>query len=302
MLETDVVLKVTNITKVFKSQGMPVVNNVSFTVLPGEIFGLVGAENSGKTTILRMITGLTKATSGDIVIDDHNIESDLTDALKVTGALISSPAFYPYLSGFENLKILASYFDDVSNNQINDAAKYVGLSKTLHTKVSKYSIGMKQRLGIAQALINKPKLLLLDEPTIGLDPSAVKELRNLLLSLARKLNMAILISSRSESDVKDLCDTIAVLDNGKIIKQTSTTKIKQAIKNDQSVTLTVDYPAYVYKIIKNQYSLNPEISGKTVSFKTSEDIIASIIAKLNSLNVSIFDMASTLRGIKELIK
>lgn len=302
MTDLDPILKATNLVKVFKSSGAPVVNNVSFTVMPGEIFGLVGTENSGKTTILRMICGLTKLTSGDIIINGHNIESDRIDCLKNIGAILSTPAFYPYLTGFENLNILSSYYGKVEKNQINEIARYVGLNKILHTKVAKYSIGMKQRLGIAQTLINNPKIVILDEPTIGLDPAAVKELRNFLISLSRKLNIGILISSRSESDVKDLCDTIAILEKGKITKQTSSSKVKQAIKEDQSISINVDYPAYVYKIIKTNYDIIPNIQGKTISFRASESTISSIISKLNALNVSIFDMTTTLRGIKELIK
>ena len=302
MLDSEPILKLINVTKVFKSSGIPAVNNISFTVMPGEIFGLIGAENSGKTTTLRMITGLTKLTGGDIIIDGYNIESDHENAVKNIGSIISTPAFYPYLTGFENLKILASYYDGITNNQIVEAARYVGLNKLLHLKVSKYSIGMKQRLGIAQTFLNNPKLIILDEPTIGLDPNSVKELRAFLISIARKLNLAILISSRSESDIKDLCDTVAVLEKGKIVKQTSTSKVKQAIKEDQAITITVDYPAFVLKLIKNNYEVSPKIAGKTISFKASEGTITSVIEKLNKSNISIFDMTTTLKGIKDLIK
>ncbi len=302
MLESNPILKLTNVTKVFKTSATPAVNNVSFTVMPGEIFGLVGEENSGKTTILRIITGLTNHSSGDVVINDHNIESEFEEAVSSIGSIISSPAFYGYLTGYENLKLLASYYENVDNAKIEEVARYVGISKNLHSKVSKYSIGMKQRLGIAQTLLNHPKLIILDEPTIGLDPNIVKELRAFLLSLSRKLNLAILISSRREADVKDLCDTIAILEKGKITKQTSSSKVKQAIKEDQAISLVVDYPAFAYKAIKNGYEVNPKIQGKTISFKASENTITSIIAKLNTLNISIFDMTTTLKGIKELIK
>lgn len=302
MFDTEPLLKVINVSKIFKSSGVPAVNNLSLSIMPGEIFGLVGAENSGKTTLLRMITGLTKITSGEIIIDGNNIESSFTDAVKSIGCIISAPSFYKYLTGYENLKILASYYDNVDNNKINEVAKYVGMGKNLHLKVSKYSIGMKQRLGIAQTLLNDPKLIILDEPTIGLDPKTVKELRSFLLSISRKLNLAILISSRSEADVKDLCDTIAILDKGKIIKQTSTSKVKQAIKEDQQISISVDYPAYAFKVIKNGYEVNPKLSGKNISFKASENTITSIISKLNKLNISIFDMTTTLKGINELIK
>ena len=302
MIDADPILKVVNVSKFFNKQGNPAVNNVSITIYPGEIFGLVGAENSGKTTLLRMITGLTKISSGDIVVDGYNIEGDTIAAVKNIGAMISTPAFYSHLSGYENLKILASYYNTVDKNKINEISRYVGMHKHLHTKVGKYSLGMKQRLGIAQTLLNDPKLIILDEPTIGLDPNTVKELRNFLISVARKLNIAILISSRSEADVKNLCDTIAVLENGKITKQSSTTKVKQAIKEDQAITITVDYPAFAFKLIKNGYDVSPKLLGKTISFKAAENTISSIISKLNNSNISVFDMTTTLKGIKELIK
>ena len=190
------------------------VNNISFRINEGEIFGFLGPNGAGKSTTMKMICGLTKITRGEIYVCGKSVKKDYVETAKLIGGLIETPIMYNYMSGYDNLKYYASLHTSVKKSDILAYAKVVGLENRLRDKVSTYSLGMKQRLGICQALLHKPKLLILDEPLSGLDPAGVKEIRDFLKLLARKQHIAILVSSHMLGEMEQLCDTIGIINNG----------------------------------------------------------------------------------------
>jgi ABC-2 type transport system ATP-binding protein len=217
-VENKIALKLENITKYIGKK--KIIDNVSFEIKQGEIFGLLGPNGAGKTTIMRMVTGLIKQTEGKITIDGIDLSKNHEDALADIGAIIESPDLYKHLSGSLNLKIMANMSRGVTKDKIKKVVEFVGLEKRIGEKVSKYSLGMRQRLGIASALISNPKVLVLDEPLNGLDPDGVKEMRETFIKLAREHNVCIIISSHILSEMELVCDRFAIIDQGVLIETT----------------------------------------------------------------------------------
>ncbi|EPE63177.1 ABC transporter family protein [Exiguobacterium sp. S17] len=193
-----------------------VLTNVSFEVTPGEIFGFLGPNGAGKTTTIRIITGLMPATHGSVTVDGFDVSTDRQEALSRIGAIVENPAFYPYLTGRENLIHAKNLIPDLKKVDLNALGALVGLDSKLDMKVKQYSLGMKQRLGIARALLHNPKVLILDEPTNGLDPAGIADLRNYLRYLAEHRGIAILISSHLLSEMEQITDRFAIIDHGQI--------------------------------------------------------------------------------------
>ena len=165
--------------------------------MEGDILGFIGPNGAGKTTTIKLILGLQNITSGKVYINGYDIEENFKKAIENVGTIVESPDLYMYMSGYENLKLVANLYKNVDKKRIDEIVKLVGLENRIKDKVSKYSLGMRQRLGIAQAILHRPKLLILDEPTNGLDPEGIKEVKVLLKKLAEQENMAILISSHN---------------------------------------------------------------------------------------------------------
>lgn len=184
------VLLLDNVYKSIKTK--EIVKGISFSISQGEVLGFLGPNGAGKSTTLRMVVGLSSPTSGKIIIDGHLITKDYVKAMSKVGCIIEGPDMYNYLSGFENLKMLASMNKNVTAEDITKAVELVGMQNRINEKVSTYSLRMKQRLGLAQALIHKPKLLILDEPTNGLDPSGINEFRHIIKDLAKKEKCCLL--------------------------------------------------------------------------------------------------------------
>jgi len=197
--------------------GKNIVNDLSFDVLSGEVFGFLGPNGAGKTTTIRMMVGLIKISQGDILIKGFSIAKDFNKAIRHVGAIVENPDLYKYLTGYQNLKHYARMALGVTKGRINEIVEIVGLTERIHDKVSAYSLGMRQRLGIAQALLHRPPLLILDEPTNGLDPAGIHELRNYLKRLAHEEGVAVFVSSHLLSEMELMCDRVGVLQNGKLV-------------------------------------------------------------------------------------
>ena len=193
-----------------------ILKDITVSFEEGKIHGLIGRNGSGKTMLLKCICGFIKATSGEIIVDEQRIGKDV-DFPKDMGIIIETPGFIPYYSGYKNIKLLAGLKGKITKEQIKDTMVQVGLDPNLKRHVRKYSLGMRQRLGLAQAIMENPKLLVLDEPFNGLDKDGVKEMREYLLSY-KKQGKTILICSHSSEDISILCDTVHEMDKGKISK------------------------------------------------------------------------------------
>lgn len=208
------VLEVKNINKFFGKK--QILKDINFDIEEGEILGFVGPNGSGKTTTIKIILGLQKASSGEVYINGENIKENFENAIRKVGAIVESPDMYMYLSGLDNLKLVANYYN-ISHDKIDSIVEFVGLKDRIKDTVSKYSLGMRQRLGIAQAILNKPNLLIVDEPTNGLDPSGIIEFRKMLKELAKKEKMSIFISSHNLAEIENICDKVLLINEGEIV-------------------------------------------------------------------------------------
>lgn len=209
-----VILEVNNISKRLGKR--PILKNISFQVEEGEIYGFLGPNGVGKTTTIKMLVGLIKPDAGSIKIAGKDIQTEREEALKNIGAVVENPELYTYMTGIENLRQLARINKSITAKDIDEVVNLVGLSGRINEKVKKYSLGMKQRLGLAQALLSKPKILILDEPTNGLDPTGIIEFRNILKKLSLENKISVFVSSHMLSEVQQLCTRVAFVNNGEI--------------------------------------------------------------------------------------
>ncbi|EFV77450.1 ABC transporter ATP-binding protein [Cytobacillus oceanisediminis] len=211
----DTLVEIQEVTKVIK--GRTIIDSVSFEVKKGEVFGFLGPNGAGKTTTIRMLVGLIGITSGDIKILGSSIKTDFEKAVSHIGAIVENPEMYKFLSGYQNLVHYARMSKGITREKIDETVELVGLADRIHDKVRTYSLGMRQRLGLAQCLLHDPKILILDEPTNGLDPAGIREIRDHLRMLAREREMAVIVSSHLLSEMEMMCDRIGIIQNGKLI-------------------------------------------------------------------------------------
>lgn len=209
------ILEIKHVTKKFGKK--TIIDDMSFSVEPGEVYGFLGPNGSGKTTIIKMIMGLLKITKGQILVDGHDVEKDYEKAAEVFGGIIENPEMYGELKGITNLKVFSTLYPNVTDESIQKIVETVGLKDRINDPIKKYSLGMRQRLGLALALVHTPRLLILDEPTNGLDPKGIKELRDILRSLAKQ-GTAVFISSHLLSEMELMCDKVCIIDKGKVIE------------------------------------------------------------------------------------
>lgn len=248
------------------------VDNVALNIPKGMIYGFLGPNGAGKSTTLKMILGLIKPNSGIVNVfgQEMNNENKIS-ILKDIGSLIESPSYYGHLNGYENLEIV-SILKNVPKKDINRVLQIVRLDKQKNKKVSQYSLGMKQRLGLACALLGNPKLLILDEPTNGLDPSGIQEIRALIKSLPKKLGMTVIISSHLLSEIDQIADYVGIINKGKLIFQESLTKLRQqAIASIAVRTLNNSMAKKIFEKnkvaceINDNYLIVPKVSDKDLA-------------------------------------
>jgi ABC-2 type transport system ATP-binding protein len=209
------VLEVKELTKLYKNgRG---VKNISFDVCRGEVFGFLGPNGAGKTTIMKAITGLISIQSGSVKILGQDLKLGLETAMRKVGAIIETADVYEYLSAYKNMKFVARFHKEITEDNINEVLEIVNLTNYRKEKVSKFSLGMKQRLALAMALLPNPELVILDEPTNGLDIEGTVQMRNLIIELARKKNITFFISSHLVHEVELICNKVAIIHEGQLI-------------------------------------------------------------------------------------
>ncbi|WP_198768632.1 ABC transporter ATP-binding protein [Fictibacillus halophilus] len=208
-------LELKNLTK--KIKGKTIVDDLSFSVREGEIFGLLGPNGAGKTTTIRMIVGLISITDGDVLINGDNLRGNFEKAMERVGAIVENPQLYDYMTGYKNLMQYARIMPDVTKERIDEVIELVDLKYAINDKVKTYSLGMRQRLGVAQALLHKPNVLILDEPTNGLDPQGIYDLRNYLRLLANN-GTSVIVSSHMLAEMQMMCDRVAIIQHGKLVR------------------------------------------------------------------------------------
>ena len=281
------ILECQNLCKSFGKK--QILKNVSFEIDEKDILAFIGPNGSGKTTTIKLILGLQNIDSGSVKINGYDVEKDFVKSIEKVGAIVENPDTYMYLSGWQNLKLVANLYKGVTDDDLKTIVKTVGLENRIHDKVSKYSLGMRQRLGIARALVNKPNLLVLDEPTNGLDPEGIKDLRILLKRLAKE-GMGILISSHNLAELESFCNKVLIIDNGVILEKSEVKKFKDnnnkyLFKVDNTKNIKLDG---MYEVTKTTFCINGE-----------KESIASIIKTLVNEDIKIYEVTLTELTLEE---
>lgn len=255
--------------------------------MEGDILGFIGPNGAGKTTTIKLILGLQNITSGKVYINGYDIEENFKKAIENVGTIVESPDLYMYMSGYENLKLVANLYKNVDKKRIDEIVKLVGLENRIKDKVSKYSLGMRQRLGIAQAILHKPKLLILDEPTNGLDPEGIKEVKVLLKKLAEQENMAILISSHNLAELDTFCNKISIIKNGEIVETNDIDTFKKDSKNNCYI-LEVEDSSVIGSIIDYKMDILTETE---VRVYIEKEKVPLLIKELVLRNIKIYNVS-----------
>ncbi len=255
--------------------------------MEGDILGFIGPNGAGKTTTIKLILGLQSINSGKVFINGYDIEENFKKAIKNVGTIVESPDLYMYMSGYENLKLVANLYKNVDKARIDEIVKLVGLENRIKDKVSKYSLGMRQRLGIAQAILHKPKLLILDEPTNGLDPEGIKEVKVLLKKLAEQENMAILISSHNLAELDTFCNKISIIKNGEIVETNDIDTFKKDIQNNCYI-LEVEDASVISSIVDYKTEL---ITEREVRVHIEKENVPLLLKELILRNVKVYSVA-----------
>jgi ABC-2 type transport system ATP-binding protein len=286
------VVEIQNVSKVIK--GKTIIDSLSFEVNRGEVFGFLGPNGAGKTTTIRMIVGLIGISSGDIKISGYSVKTDFEKAVSQVGAIVENPEMYKFLSGYQNLLHFARMSKGVSKEKIDEVMELVGLTDRIHDKVKTYSLGMRQRLGLAQSLLADPKVLILDEPTNGLDPAGIREIRDHLRMLAREKDMAIIVSSHLLSEMEMMCDRIGIIQDGKLVD----VQLVDDFVNDAERVYEIE--ASPKKKAKESLkrifpNLNFQMSENGISAPVRKEEIPYVVRELVAAEVQIY-------GIKEITK
>lgn len=263
-----------------------IVEHISFSINKGDVVGFIGPNGAGKTTTIKLILGLIKLTEGKVYINGYDIQKNYIKAIEKVGAIVENPDAYLYLSGYDNLRIVANNYKNIGRKRIDEVAKIVGLENRIKDKVSTYSLGMRQRLGIAAALINSPELLILDEPTNGLDIEGVIEIRTLIKQLSHQ-GIAIMISSHNLTEIDHLCNRIIAIKKGKIVTDDSLENFK-TVSHQMTYILELNRTDQLDQVLtKEKYDIIDQ--GKIRIYVTKNEI-SSIMQKLMENQYQIFSM------------
>ena len=285
------VIQVTHLTKDFKD--VKAVNDLSFSVEAGQVYGFLGQNGAGKSTTIRMLLTLIKPTSGNIEVFGMNLQKHRNEILRQVGAIIERPDLYKYLTALENLRIFAAMSGvKVSEKKLMDQVAMVGLAERAHSKVKTYSQGMKQRLGIATALVHDPKLIILDEPTNGLDPQGIADIRNLILHLSKEMNKTLLISSHLLSEMELIADSMIIIDKGKKVVEGKVNELFDPAETVVELKTTDDSATYE-KL--QQSNLKKFVQGKRndcLLLKLHRDEIPAMMKELVQMDIEVLSFYS----------
>ena len=287
-------LNAKNLTKKFSD--FTAVNNLTFNVNKGDIYGFLGPNGAGKSTSLRMVLGLIHPTSGTVMVNNQTVNKTNRKYLSSIGALIERPDFYTNLSAYDNLKILAKLSNLRDKKRINEVLEEVGLIKKANVKVGSFSQGMKQRLGIAQALLHQPELIILDEPSNGLDPQGQIDMRKLIQRINSDLGITIIISSHILSEIEQIANRMIVINNGEKIVEGNVTQLMNS--EQMKVRIKVNQLNSLKELLKSK-DLSFDLHDEFVIVKLKENEISSLVNLITDNNISIQEVRQ-LRTLEEL--
>ena len=269
------VLEIKNLSKTYGRR--KIIDNISLELNEGEILGFLGPNGSGKTTTIKMILNLIEKDSGEIRVNGFDTKKQFEQAMECIGAIVENPDMYRYMSGIDNLRLHAR-LRNIDEKRIEEVLELVELKGRENDQVGKYSLGMKQRLGLALTLLHKPRVLILDEPTNGLDPAGIKKLRDILKEIAHKEGVAVFVSSHILSEMQLMCDKVAVLDNGKIVKIEEISQEKE--EEIESVEIKVKQLERAVQILKEKFNINTKIEKDIINITIETTKLPEVVKEL----------------------
>ncbi|MCA1025366.1 MULTISPECIES: ABC transporter ATP-binding protein [Cytobacillus] len=290
------VVKIENVTKIIKKR--KIIDSLSFEVMEGEVFGFLGPNGAGKTTTIRMIVGLIGISEGDIKILGNSVQTNFEKAIQHVGAIVENPEMYKFMSGYQNLLHYAKMSEGITKEKIMETVEFVGLTERIHDKVKTYSLGMRQRLGLAQCLLHDPKVLILDEPTNGLDPAGIREIRDHVRKLARERGMAVIVSSHLLSEMEMMCDRVGIIQKGKLI--TIQSVHEQVEGGAKEYEIDVDHPTEamfaVNRLIPQQQA---EVKGNTLMLRAQKEDIPLLVKEWVHDGINIYRIQETTKTLED---
>lgn len=304
-------LTVTNVTKVFRKGlarfvkskgGIIALDDVSLQVGKGEIFGLLGPNGAGKSTLIKVITGLVIPDTGEVRLDGNDFRKDKEEFMKKIGAQIETPVFFNKQSGMWNLKYLADLQGGLPENRIKDIVELVGLSERINSRVGTYSMGMRQRLGIAQAIMHKPELLVLDEPINGLDPDGIAQVRELIMRLRNEYGTTILFSSHILGEMQTLCDRVAFMSKGKLVAIKTRAEIERGLGDVVILSVICDEPNRAAALIGEKFGFRTKVQAETLYVEVKGGNAAEINKALIESGISVVSFSVKKRTLEEMYK
>lgn len=278
----NTVLELKNVSKSFGKR--KIIDNISLKVNSGEIFGFLGPNGSGKTTTIKMILRLIDSDDGEIKVNGLDNRKQFEQAMECIGAIVENPDMYKYMSGIDNLKLHAR-IRNIDEKRIYEVLEMVGLKDRAKDKVGKYSLGMKQRLGLALTLLHNPKVLILDEPTNGLDPAGIKQLRDILKKISHEENVAVFVSSHILTEMQQMCDRVAVLDNGKIVKIEQITNSEE--EKIETIELRIKDKTKAIKILKEKFEVDAKEEKDSLLVTIQTEKVPEVVRELAIEDVGI---------------
>lgn len=302
----NTVLSISGLTKYLGSR--LILNGISVEVNAGEIFGFIGPNGSGKTTTIKVMLGLLHLDTGKISICGHDIKTHRSEAMSCVGGIIENPEMYKYLTARQNLEQYRRMQPEIPKKRIDEVVELVGLTQRIDDKVGKYSLGMKQRLGLAQALLNRPRLLVLDEPTNGLDPAGIKELRDILKKVSHEEGTAVFISSHQLAELDLMCDRIAVIDKGSIIAVRSMDEVRRLGRcNIEEFTIETIEPAVkalctALERLGYKYTISGEsvnVIAEASSNDSSRHVVADTVREAVMMGVPVLSVVPVRHSLED---
>lgn len=293
------VLEMQAVSKIIK--GRAIVDKLSFAIRRGEIVGLLGPNGAGKTTTIRMMTGLIRMSSGDVLVHGHSIRNNFKQAIPHIGAIIENPEFYPHMSGYDNLLQYLRMSDGTDLSRIDEVVELVGLQEAMDKKVKAYSLGMRQRLGIAQALLHSPKLLILDEPTNGLDPAGIREMRDYMRRIAEAEGIAILISSHMLAEIEQICHRAVVIQNGRLVTVTQIAEAPEA-RSEVSLAIRVDQVEAALRIAGKHEQVKvtgTDEAHSELHVQLPDGAVPGLVAALSEAKVGVYRITENRQSLEE---
>jgi ABC-2 type transport system ATP-binding protein len=289
------VLQTDQLTKKYRRR--VVVDQLSLTVERGDVFGFLGQNGAGKSTTIRMALGLVRPTSGRVQVLGHDMSRRSRTALKRVGAMIEAPAFYENFSGRQNLQMFAAMSGGAPARAVEDVLELVGLRERASDPVRAYSHGMRQRLGIAQALLPNPELIILDEPTDGLDPQGLSEVRHLIRRLRNERGLSVILSSHLLHEVEQICNRVAIIDSGRLLYQGA---VQELIAEGQRIKLTTDRITEAFEMLAKDPRFTVTLNGdQSLYLKVAGEIVPDINALLVQNGFRVKEIASQHESLEE---